>query len=242
MRKIIISLVIWLAVTPVVFGAVDLIWEADSIVPAGYPGKPLATPQTKVKVIALPWIEGAGGNPTPAEQLWFWWYKDGAALKELSGLGKNTFSYIANSSGANQIAVIVRDRAYQELAKAAISVPVSQPKVLFYKKDPVLGALNHLALVGDFRLTSSETAFLAEPFFFNTGQRLQYAWKLADQKGVPDTDNPRGITISLPPGSGEGSNVLDLTVSNADNPLQVAKQKINLIFNANYDLFDGNTF
>lgn len=237
-----LSIVVILLAANFASAQVDLVWEAESTTPAEYLGKPLVGPQAKVKVAALPWIKGADGNFTPSNQLWFWWHKDGEPIEELSGLGKNTFSYTARASGSNQIALIVRDKAYGELARALVTIPVSPTQINFYEEDSVLGKIYHKALASSHQLVKPETTFVAEPLFFSPNSSLNFVWKLAGRDSVSDTGRPNINTISLPKGGGEGNNLLEVMANNPTNSLQVAKQTINLLFNTNSTSFYGNTF
>src|ERR1035437_8597866 len=71
-----------------------LLWQAnDSYVPPFYRGKALPTPDSEIKVVAMPEIK-SGSSLVDPTNMTYAWKQDYNNMQDASGYGKNSFSYV----------------------------------------------------------------------------------------------------------------------------------------------------
>jgi len=240
MKKILISLLVLLAGATLTQAqapgaSIDLLWEADTYTPMFYGGHSQITPGSMVKIVALPVINtGSSINEVKINDFQFDWTKDNNKIGSYSGRGKNLLIYQADTSGANVIKVTISTPQGIPVAASQIVLPVGQPKLVFYKEDPLAGTTYNHALSGTFNLTSPEVTLRAEPYFFSTAsvfkKTLSYNWKINDQKIVSNPDDQQLVTL-VAPEEGGGENTLSINVDSPSAIFQTAKNKLTVTFN-----------
>jgi len=239
MKKILISLVILLAGATVASAqtpgvSLDILWEADTYTPPFYGGHSQITPGSMVKVVALPVVStGASINQVKVSDFQFDWVKDNLKIGSYSGRGKNLLVYRADTSGANIIKVTISTPAGIAVTTNQIILPVSQPKLVFYKEDPLAGTTYNQSLSGTFNLTSPEVTLRVEPYFFSAAsvlrKSLNYNWQINNQKIISNPDNQQLVTFAAPE-AGSGNNTVAIKVDNPDAIFQTAKNSLAITF------------
>lgn len=175
---------------------ISMLWEADTYTPPFYKGKPLISPESRVRVIAVPDTEG-GKNYLSAGNLVYTWEKNMSTITDSSGYGKNTFSFTAPDPYENaKVSVIVSSLDGSLGTKKVFETPLVNPFVLFYENHPLLGTWYNTTLGTNLSLSKKEFSIAAAPYFFSNDSSEQssftYKWSLNNRV----VQNP-GITITL---------------------------------------------
>ena len=166
------------------FRPVDImvLWEADTYTPPFYKGKPLMTTQSTVRIIAVP-NTTTSKNTLDGGGLVFEWEKDGITTKSSSGYNKNSFLF-EGPKPYGEANVRVKVSSLNDATKSdfAINVPLSQPIILFYESQPLLGVLYNRPVDATSAFSAKEVSIKAEPYFFSNetlGQQINsYQWFL----------------------------------------------------------------
>lgn len=140
-----------------------LLWQAnDSYAPPFYKGKALPTPDSEVKVVALPEVKGVS-----PKNLVYDWKQDYTNNQGASGYGKNFYIYTNDYlEDVNNVSVTAATTDQKYSAGANLNINTYQPKILFYKNDPVLGTLWEEALPNGHRIADEEI-LLAAPYYIS---------------------------------------------------------------------------
>lgn len=216
--------------------SVDLVWEADTTAPPLYAGKTLMSPGSSVRVAAFPAVF-SGKTALRAGDLSFQWSLDGKAQPDVSGLGRNVFSFSGSQLQDSENVSVDAFYAGAAVAHGDVTIPASAPLLLFYAKDPLRGVLYDTALEGSAALPGQETIVHAEPYFFSTNSvrsgSLEYDWAL-DGQNVSGPNSARGELTLRQTGSGSGSANLSAQLQNTDNDklLQNAQASLAVLFGA----------
>ena len=142
-----------------------LLWQAnDSYVPPFYKGKAMPTPESEVKVVAMPEIK-SGSQAVDPKNMVYAWKKDYSNDQEASGYGKNYFVFLNDYlDSSNNISVTASTVDQKYSSGADIEVGTTQPKVLFYRHDTDLGTIWEQAL-GNGHKILGDTIIEAAPYF-----------------------------------------------------------------------------
>lgn len=212
---------------------VTIMWEADTYTPPFYKGKALMSPQARIKAIAIPDNVNTR-NALGAGNLVYVWKKDGGAISDASGYGKNVFSFLGPIPGRNASVSVqvssVNDSISSEMQLNEI--PLVNPFILFYENHPLLGSWYNRSLNGDLSLTKKEFSVNAEPYFFSNeiseAPTLLYSWSLNNKK----VNNP-GRSITLRNEVGEtGDSQLTLAMHGTKQTFQAASRDLTIHFTA----------
>lgn len=209
--------------------SVNLVWQADSLVPKGYRGKPLAVSGGEVTIIALPNFIGANGSTIKPEELIYEWEKDYQRIANLSGLGKNTFKIIAGTGGTAGVRVSTADKKIS--AVNSIQIVPATPKVVFYENHPLNGLMANRALVGQYELESNEITLAAEPFYFSP-ENLRFNWALNRRAFTPNSSLPNQALFGRPT-SGSGQAQVGIEIVNPNKTAENASSLLNILFGDN---------
>lgn len=213
--------------TPV---GVTLFWEADTYTPPFYRGKPLLSPQAKVKVIAVPDNTGTQ-SALDAGNLVYVWEKEGTTISDASGYGKNSFSFIGPKP-LDKTNIKVRVSSIDDTinSDARVYLSLSNPFIIFYEKHPLLGVLYNQPFSTTLSLTKKEFSISAEPYFFSNErgeiQTLKYTWSV---NGNPVQNYGRDITLRSETGA-KGSSAVSLAVRGTIQTFQKANRGLMVNF------------
>lgn len=208
-----------------------ILWEADTYTPPFYKGKPLATYQSRVRAVVIPdAVKTSGAFDTST--LSYTWKQNGYAVSEASGYGKNSYTFTAprpyEETRVNVSASPLKGGSRSEFA---LSLPIANPFILFYKVHPLLGVRYERPLGSEVTLSEKDISLRAEPFFFSNGKNeagaISYTWVLNGKTIV----NPgRAITLQNTEGV-KGESQLSLGMYGIKKTFQSASQVIRLKFN-----------
>jgi hypothetical protein len=233
-----------LAVTSLPDGAVEtkivirpnvmvLLWQAeDSYVPPFYKGKALPSPDSLVKVVAMPEIRSGSGMVNP-KNMTYVWKKDYANSQDDSGYGKNVFTYINDYlEDSNNVGVVASTVDQKYSSTASVDIGMTKPKILFYKNDASLGTLWEQALANGHKIVTSEI-LEASPYFISPGDlripTLTWDWFIND--GVVSAPIYRKNTMPLQVQTGtSGSSKIRLEINNTEKIFESATKEINVEF------------
>ena len=207
--------------------SIDLVWEADTYVPAGYEGRALPTASTNVTVMAIA-HQGSGQIVNNYD---FRWEKDGKQIISASGVGANILHFKAGTPGVgHHITLALHDPSGKRIVSQSTNIIVRDPKVVFYKEES-WGVDHSRAITNNLPLTQPETKLVAEPFYFLntaiTNRGLGYDWRLNGASVEANTENPRHFSLLLPDPLPEAAQAtLELRLVNLSETLQKASHSI----------------
>lgn len=216
-------------------GIIDLIWQAEGFVSPFYKGKTLFSYQDKIKFIAIPHVSGADGKEISPKNLIYKWTKNDTVMGDFSGYGYDTYTLISSIIARPvTMRVDVSSSDGVALGYSTVTVVPSDPKIVFYKKDPMYGILFQKAISGSEELGSSkEISVLAQPFFFGTTDKnssdLSYKWQL-NGNTIEEGDDSTIKTFRLTDNS-SGNATISLSIENSNKILQYASNQFQLMFN-----------
>lgn len=214
--------------------SVDLIWQSYGFVPPFYKGKTIFSHQNKITFIAVPHITSGSGGEIPAKNLIYKWKNNGTVIDNLSGYGKNTYTFVSSLiSRPMDIEVEVSSQTTGGTGYASINVNPAEPSVIFYAKDPLYGIEFQKALHDNVELdTSKELTVLGVPFFFGTSDMsdpdLSYKWSI---NGSPINNGSSSATQVFRQSEGtSGTSNISLSIESDSKILQSASNSFNLTF------------
>lgn len=203
---------------------VDMLWESvDGYTPPFYKGKALVTGESVIKVVALPIIK----NGINQSNIVYNWRQDDSAKEDKSGYNKNYFIF-SNKAMNNKenVSVTVSSVDGGYFAKDSIEVPISSPKIVFYKKSPILGVLYNKALVNDSYFPEKEFTITAEPYFLAIKEKesaFKNTWKV-NSNLVPI----QGREITLQPTATDGYATISVVMENFSTLFQKASGQLRI--------------
>ncbi|MES3031971.1 MAG: hypothetical protein V4699_01880 [Patescibacteria group bacterium] len=210
-----------------------LLWQADdSYVPPFYKGKAMPTPDSEVKVVAMPEIRSGGVNVSP-ENMTYYWKKDYTNNVDGSGYGKNFFVFTNDYlEDSNNISVTAGTIDQKSSSQASIDIGMMQPKILFYKKDSALGTIWEKSLTDGHRVEGSET-IEAVPYFISPKQimspALVWNWFINDSRVTLTSYRKNLMPLQVQNGV-SGTSKLRLEINNQDKIFQTTTKELNLEF------------
>lgn len=174
---------------------VQLVWESiSSYTPPFYKGKALHPGWGPVQVTALPDVHREDGSRYNESQLLYTWKYNGLVHGSDSGRGKQSFTVNAVPRRGNTVTVEIKTPEGNRVASESMTFPISQPEVLIYENDPLLGTKFQQEISGDLNLDDEQIRLTAMPFFFlsdsDTASQLEYNWTMNGRAVSPsERDN-----------------------------------------------------
>ena len=210
-----------------------LLWQAnDSHVPPFYKGKALPTPDSEVKVVAMPEIRTSSGLAN-SKNMTYAWKKDYTNNVDGSGYGKNFFLYIndyLDDSNNISVTALTLDQKYSN--QANINIGITQPKILFYKKDNNIGTIWSKMLTDLYKIQGPEIVE-AVPYFISP-KELQHpalVWNWSINDNIVNTQDLKKNLMPLQAQSGvSGTSKLRLEIENRDKIFQTTSKEISIEF------------
>lgn len=208
---------------------VELVWEGvDSYVPPFYRGKSFPSAEGLIKVVAIP-------NSSTIKQgkgaITYTWKAGDNTVLGASGYSKD--AYVFKNSELNDIERVTVtaesiDGRYN--AKNTIEIPITKPKILFYKKSPTEGILYNQALTNEAFISEDEVTIVAVPYFLalkGNESVFTYSWKI---NGNEIATPSKKTELTIRPASRDGYATIDVVFENFNTLYQkvVGKLKLNL--------------
>ena len=215
-------------------GSIDLILETSGYKPPFYPGKLLPVYQNSVRVVAMPHLANSSGVEYDPATLVYEWKKDGEALQDQSGYGKQSVIVGGDTiPRPHDIDVTVSTRDGSAQGEGLITVDTTAPNISFYINDPLYGPLLNRAIKGTLRIGSQkEMDVLAVPWGFDKPLSglgdLSLSWSV-NGAGQPDLSNKDSIVLRAPDGV-SGSSDIELDATNKNQFLQEASGGFSVLF------------
>lgn len=217
-------------------GSVDIIFETDGYVPAFYKGKVSPVYQNEVRIIAVPHVANRAGVEYDPTTLVYQWKKNGRALEDQSGYGKQSITLVGDIvPRPYDISLSVWPRDNSAVAESFFEVSAGSPEIQFYVDDPLYGPLFNRTIGSILRIgTNKETSVLAVPFGFNkprvgTGD-LSWEWGL-NGRSQSNLSSRESIILRSPDQSSGSSNI-QLNIRNTDKILQGATGIFSALFSS----------
>jgi hypothetical protein len=208
---------------------IDLLWEVlDSYTHPFYKGKALPTMDSAVRMVAIPQVSNQSGM-LPAENLIYNWSKDGGRRASDSGYGKNSILVLAEFTRRTHSAEVeVEDPQSGSRWTTSTSFRLSEPEVLFYRKNP-LGGIQYEREISDTLdlEQGGSSTIVAEPYYFSNQDSLEYSWRL-NGRSVKDTTTTGNTELPLV-SQQKGTSEIDLYVTNKDNIFQSGRGSVKII-------------
>lgn len=206
---------------------IDMLWEAyNTYAPPFYKGKTLVSIEGNVKVVAIPSVQGLAGFN-------YKWKQDNKNKLSSSGYEKNYFIY-KNSylEDVNAVEVTVSDLFGNGIGFGETLISPGNPKIIFYKKDPLLGIRWENSLTNGFNINSNGETIIAEPYFFSSKDldsgSLTFNWSLNGQDTL--IPNQKNILAIKPTSGKSGNTVIKVIINNTKTMFQSMTKEINVNF------------
>lgn len=170
------TLIALLTIRPAI---VDLLFEALTLTPPLFRGRSLYTPQSTVRIVALPEFLDSRGRKLESSRLNYTWKNDGVVLGNFSGVGRQTLIFQGGVlPNPNRITVEVSTTDRTTRGEASIMLRPVQPKVLVFEEHPLYGVRLERSLPPSLLLVGTEVSFRAIPLYFNIENfgSLSYRW------------------------------------------------------------------
>lgn len=174
---------------------IDILWQAvDSYTPPFYKGKALPSTEGIIKIVALPNFQ-VGLKTVSPKNVVYEWKRNYETISSASGYGKNTLmikqSYLNDEE---KIGVTATETTQGAVAKTLLTFKPYNPKIVFYKKDPLQGILFSNGIINTVNVGKNDTTLIASPYFISSldpnDDDLEYTWSLNKNKiGTPETKN-----------------------------------------------------
>jgi len=211
-----------------------LLWQAnDSYVPPFYRGKALPTPDSEIKVVAMPEIRNENGGLTSSKNMTYAWKKDYNNDQEASGYGKNFFLFTNDYlDGSNNISVVASTVDQKYSSEASVNIGTTEPLILFYKNDSDIGTIWHNSLANPHKIQESEVVE-AIPYFISPKELenpiLTWSWSINDSPVNVQSFKKNLMPLRVESGT-SGISRLKLVIENRYRIFQTATKEINIEF------------
>lgn len=183
-------------ITPV---RTDILVSADTLVPPFYKGKRLGSSGSIFTATALTFA----GSPKDTGALTYLWR---VGNKVQNGGVPSTLNSVRFSSGfESELSVgvsIFRNGA--QVAEKTILVPITEPEMHFYEKNPLRG-LSHTALKSPHMFVGEELLLRAEAYFVDkdlASPDVLRTWNINNKSVAGDINDPFELTLQRQGGSG----------------------------------------
>jgi len=218
---------------------VDILWEADTYVPPFYPGAPLVTEGSRVRLTAIPQLTTTSGRLIPSSQLTFTWRHNYRNLVQQSGRGKDYIEITAPSasSDAPVIEITVTSPTSDATAYRKITVPVTVPEIIIYPLKPLAGVVASEAIAETYQSKAEEESFIVEPYYFTKSEvasnYLTYTWRINSEPIVTNVETPRVLNTTQKKADQGEANV-EIFVSSLNNNLRRASKSFKIILDKSF--------
>jgi len=199
---------------------IDLLIDSDSYVPPFYRGRALPAIGTSIRLVAFAHPPKISGVAQSSDNLIYTWKQDDRVVGNVSGQGRS--SVILPSPmlyGTSNIEVDVESPDHILVGSAMISIPATEPVVVLYEDNPLIGITYNHALAPQTVISETETTFAAIPFFAvarsANDSRLEYAWTLNNNVIPASASNPSELTVNSAHSNGLAT--IGLSVKHATN-------------------------
>ena len=215
---------------------IDMVWEAETYTPPFYKGKPLQAPRADVRVSVFPDFVRTNKTKIARENLYYKWQLNGNLLQNSTGRGNSSItlrdvSNIKNRDLTFRVEVSSADQTMSSFTY--LTIPKTEPKIVFYHKHPLRGIRYHKPIQESFEMESQETTILGTPYFFSSEEKsspkLEYQWGVDGEEQPGSEGAPYALTLRHVNEEGGKANV-SLSVRHSENYLQTAENSFDISF------------
>lgn len=192
----------------------DLIIEADTLVPPMYRGRALPSSGSTVRAIAVP------ATAASVNTLSFTWRLNGKVLFGGPIRGKDVAVFTAPADGNPYLSVEIADQNGSVFMKKTTELPIAAPEMRFYEDNPLRGTSRN-ALLSPHFLVGDEIVVRAEPYYMASdifSKNPYTTWSIDGRKVENPSDDAQLITLRK--GEGSGRFRVNFDIRNAANLLQ----------------------
>lgn len=213
---------------------VDLIYEANTYAHPFFKGKKLFTSESFINFIAIPNFMGLDGKKIPESNLIYTWKVNGSVQQSVSGYGKNTFS-TKGQLIERPLLIEVEVSAINSslIASQSLTIKSTQPELLLYENNPLLGVIYEKAIIGSFFLQRKQVDFEGIPYFFAANTKndtgLSYKWKI-NGTSITSKSPQENYLLLQNNNNEEGRAIINTTINHTQNILQTAQTSLELTF------------
>lgn len=210
-----------------------VLWQADdSYVPPFYKGKALPTPDSAIKIIAMPEVK-VGTTYLNPKNMTYSWRKDFTNDPEASGYGKNYFTYISDYLDASNFIEVNATTIDQKFSStSSTTVGTFQPKLVFYRNSENMGTEFEHSITDGHKIINKEILFAA-PYFISPKNiripRLVWSWSINGTRVFNEGFQKNILPLQVESGV-SGTSKLKLEIENLDKVFQTASKELNLTF------------
>lgn len=205
---------------------VDMLIEADTLVPSFYKGRAIPTSGSVTRVTAIPFT---GDNQPPSTYSYTWRIGD-TVISGGSRQGQNSVTFTPGFQRSVEVSVDIIDRDGNLLTTKTIYVPISDPELYFYPVDPLQG-MSERAIDDRFIFIGEEVRVRAEPYFVDRtlmAQNPLLEWSLNNQSVTNPSQDQQEIVLRKSGQSGQFT--LEFHVRNLRQLLQGVRDSITITF------------
>ena len=210
-----------------------LLWQAnDSYVPPFYKGKAMPSPDSSVKVVALPQIK-TGASLIDPKNMTYAWQLDYTNDQGSSGYGKNYFIYTNDYlDDTNNVGVTATTVDQKYSSTGSLDIGTTMPKIEFYKNDSTLGTLWNQALLDGHQVFGDEV-MQAAPYFISPKDIripfLSFNWYINDEQIAVPLYSKNLFPIKAQTGTSGTAN-LKLEIDSSEKITETASKTISVSF------------
>lgn len=204
---------------------VDLVVDADTVVPPFYKGRQLPSSGSTISATALVFTK----DKLPMSSYSYVWKINNVIQNGGPIRGKNTFSFTPSFEKEVLLSVDVLASNGRTIAREAQLIPMVKPELFFYEKNPLRG-LSFTALADPYLFVGEEATVRAEGYFMSRdllGSNVLREWKI-NGRSASGGEEPEEITIQKEGNSGSAK--LGFHVRNLAQLLQGVQKTITLKF------------
>ncbi len=206
---------------------VDVLIEADTLVPSFYKGRTLPSSGSTIRATALPFLTNGATDPAAYA---YTWKLNGKVIDGGSRASVNSVTFSVGFGRTVELTVDVADRNGTLLVSKTTFVPISDPELYFYTVDPLQGLLEQ-AMLKDSIFTGEEILVRAEPYYVSrdllSGNVLT-EWKLNNRRITNPSSDPQEITLRRQ--GQQGSFAIGFHIRNLSQLLQGVESSVTLRF------------
>lgn len=203
---------------------VDLLIDAETLTPPFYKGKTLPSSGSEVKVTALVFTK----ERSPESSYSYLWKINGSVQNGGAVKGGNVLSFVPSFDTSTLISVNVLNTNGQVIASKSETLPIAEPELLFYEKNPLRG-MSFVSMSNPYIFIGDEIQIRAEGYYMNTalaGSNILREWKINGTVVENDPQNPQEISLQKEGTSG-GSQV-SFHIRNLQQLLQGVQDSITI--------------
>lgn len=142
---------------------VDIVIEADTLVPPFYKGRALPSVGSTINAIALPQT----GNSANTSAYSYLWRLNNKTILGGSIKGDNVATMVLGLKKRQLLSVDVISQQGETIGSKTIELQLADPELLFYEENPLRG-MKEIALQSPFALVGEETTLRAEPYYMDS--------------------------------------------------------------------------